>query len=266
MSYPHRPDLQRMGTAFPSLLHGAVLLPLVLWRRDAWMGVLFDGFSQGKVRLGPRLALQLAPFYPPLVVEPMTRPGPLAKPGLLGEDFAGYKLSSGDAPFDADFSAASPHPSFGQAFLDPEGRALLRRLRGAGAAAMSISGRIAMFLLGDVSGEPAVVAMFDAVEACLTHLTRLPPLARPPDGLCHLCGYELRGAVEHCEKCGGRFHHHCHRSYGGCPLPSCAPTERIVAGIVRFATTGPSWSDAAETRPARPEHFGGAGALARGSR
>ncbi len=257
MNYAQRPDLLCMGTAFPALLD-AVLRPLILWRRDAWMGVLFDGFSQGKVRMSPRLAIQLAPFYPPLVVEPTTRLGPLAEPGVLGEDFAAYKLSSGDGPFDADFSAASPCPPFAKAFLDPEGRALLRRLRVAGAATFSLSGRSMFLLLGDVSGEPAVLAMFAAVEACLTQLIRLPPLAPPPDGLCHLCGYELRAGVERCAKCGGRFHHHCHRTYGGCPLPSCAPMERIVAGIVRFATTGLSWSDAAETRPARPEHFGGA--------
>jgi hypothetical protein len=249
-----RPDLRPMNVGSPSAFTG--LHPRLLWWRESWVGILFDDLTRGAIRLGPRLAVQLRAFYPPVVIEPVTRLGPWQVPGMLGAGSKRLPFHTGDAAFDADFACSTPLPAFARMLLDPEGRALVRRLFAAGAGSFTLSGRCVFFLLsGNLGSAPQVVEMFAAVEAWLTHLTRLPPLSPPPEPLCALCGWVVRGTAERCGTCGGHYHRHCQAAYGGCPGLPCAPPERVAVGITRFTTTSFSSDDLAETSPAGPEHF-----------
>jgi hypothetical protein len=108
-------------------------------------------------------------------------------------------------------------------------------------------------MLGRMETEAEVLRLFETVELWLEHLGAYPSRS-PPPGLCHLCGWCIRGAGERCARCGGHFHDHCVRSYGGCPLPSCMGPRGIADGLVRYATMATGWDPSTVSAPGA-EHF-----------
>jgi hypothetical protein len=246
-----RPDLRVMSTRPVPL--GSAYAPRLLWWRDRWIGVLLAG-----ERFGARLELQLAGWYPPLAAEPRSRFGPWELPSMVTWAFprrevAGDGGRAAGRAFDDTFTVGTPHAAFADALLDVPGRALQERLFAEGAGTWWVGGRRAGFLIGRIETEAQVLRLFEAVELWLEHLGAYPSRL-PPPGLCHLCGWCIHGAGERCARCGGHFHAHCVRSYGGCPLPSCMGPSGIADGLVRYTTLAAGWDPSAVSAPG-PEYF-----------
>ncbi len=204
--------------------------------------------------MGPRLVLQLLAWHPGMAVEPVTKLGPLTLPGMLTWGYVGSRLSLGDAEFDRVFAVEAAYPEFTRALLDARGRVLVQGMRSSGTAAWVMNGRTLIFMLGGIATQEQALEVFASVERWLNHLHSLPPIA-PPPGLCHLCGAVIIGSGERCGHCTAHFHKHCLETYGACPLVSCTSPDRILHGLIAYATTGVGRGGAAEIRAAGPEHF-----------
>ena len=176
--------------------------PRLLWWRDRWIGVLLAGG-----RVGARLELQLAGWYPPLAVDLRRRFGPWGLPSMVRPAFprrevAGDGGRADGLGFDDTFTVGTPRAAFADALLDVPGRALQERLFAAGAGTCGVGGRRASFILGRIETEADMLRLFRSRGAVARAPRRVsvevaPARALPPVRWC------IHGAGERCARCGG---------------------------------------------------------------
>jgi hypothetical protein len=183
--------------------------PLLVWRRERWLGVLFAR----PLKAAPDcqvLDLRLAGWYQPFRLAP---PGQaVATPDVWPPVL----------------------PDFAQAFvLNPPCIAALQRLYAvAPTACVDLGGSRTLVQLPTAATD--LLPIFEAIEMVLESLLRTGPTL-PPPGFCRHCGHGIAGSDDcRCGQCAGIYHRSCWNTFGGCPSPSCMTVDRIVRGIIRY--------------------------------
>jgi hypothetical protein len=183
--------------------------PLLVWKRERWLGVWFGRAFRRKGGLDCQvLDLRLAGWYPPFR---------LAPPGQAVATLGVWP------PVVPDSARAL--------MLNPLCVAALQRLYAVAPTCVDVSGSGALVYVPMETTD--LLPIFEAIGMVLESLLRAGPML-PPPGFCRHCGREIAGSDDcRCGQCTGNYHRSCWNTFGGCPSPSCMTVDRIVRGIIR---------------------------------